>query len=149
MENRLENAINGNSNSRFPGQLPPTSQGHTCPTWQCWGLGAHYLRTSGLRNFLSYPWNEMHQINRSHFFTFAYPPVIACRRLALKVVESVSSVAELTKTSTLDNSMSAWSYCLRGFVPKAVHGGLMNVGFHKEQSKRLTFYRRGRPRTTW
>jgi hypothetical protein len=43
----------------------------------------------------------------NHPLAFAYPPVIACRRLVLKVAERVSSVAELTSTSILDNSMRA------------------------------------------
>ena len=45
-------------------------------------------------------------VSRSFPF-LAYPPVIACRRLILNVAERVSSVAELTRTSILDNSMSA------------------------------------------
>jgi len=47
------------------------------------------------------------QIDSRALPVLAYPPVIACRRLALNVAESVSSVAELTRTSILDSSMSA------------------------------------------
>ena len=103
----------------LPDILPPTSPGHMYPAWRYLELDVRYLRTAGLRNFLSTPWNGSHQIDPSQGSTLAYPPVIACRRLALKVAESVSSVAELTSTSILDNSMRAWSYCLEDYVQKS------------------------------
>lgn len=88
------------------------------PAWRCLGLDVRYLQTAGLRNFPSTLWSGSHQIDPNQGSTLAYPPVIACRRLALKVAESVSSAAELTSTSILDNSMRAWSYCLEYYVQK-------------------------------
>ena len=94
--------------SVLPDQLlPPTSRGHMYPAWRYLELRVRYLRIAELRNSLSNLWSGSHQINSNRFPALAYPPVIACRRLDLKVAESVSSVAELTRTSILDNSMSA------------------------------------------
>ena len=106
MENRLENTFNGHSNSRFPANYLPLFKGICVQRGDTWGevlaIGGQRDSETPCRTSRA----ESIRSNRAAFYS-AYPPVIACRRLALKVVESVSSVAELTNTSILDNSMSA------------------------------------------
>jgi len=107
MENRLENTFNSHSNSRFPTIYLPLLEGICIQRGDAWSW---MLAISGQRDSETpcrTSEGEGHQINSSHIPALAYPPVIACRRLVLKVAESVSSVAELIRTSILESSMSA------------------------------------------
>lgn len=107
MKNRLKNTFNSYSNSCFPINYLPLLKGICIQRGDAWSwvlaISGQWDSETPRRT----PGAEIRQINSSRFPVLAYPPVIACRRLALKVAESVSSVAELIRTSILDNSTSA------------------------------------------
>ena len=107
MENRLKKTFNGYSNPRFPVNYLPFLEGIRV---QRGDTGRWVFAISGQRDSETprrTPRGGWHQIDPRCRRAFAYPPVIACRKPALKVADSVSSVAELTRTSILESSMSA------------------------------------------